>query len=128
MPTGGYEHVGLSLERSVPNLTSTSDKQRHYKNSVDKHLWSKVLRLGIQDALGKSAVTIKQSREQLRADALQWILSPDTGPSSFRWVCQLFDLSAVAVLEAIAAEARRRIPDKGRRRPMGARLKYWTSN
>ena len=128
MPTGGTEHVGKSIVRSRPNLTSTSTKERHYKNSADKNLWSRVLRLAIIDALGASALGAKDNREQLRAEALQWILSPDTGPSSFRWTCGLFNLSPVAVMQEIATEARRRTPDKGRRRPMGARLKYWTSN
>ena len=123
-----HEHLGKSVVRSVQNLTSTTARQSHQRQSVDKTLWARVLRLAVLDCLGASQVTHQNTKTGLRDDALEWILSPDNGPSSFRWVCALFNLSPVAVREAIAAEARRRIPDKTSRRPMGARLKYWTTN
>ena len=123
-----HEHLGRSIERSRPNLTSTSPHPRKEQKSEDKTLWARVFRLAVLDALGASALGAKDNREQLRAEALQWILSPHDGPATFRWTCALFNLSPLAVKEAVTKEVNRRIPDKTSRRPMNLRVKYWTTN
>ena len=123
-----HEHLGRSIERSRENLTSTSPQPRRERQSEDKTLWARVLRLAVLDCLGASPATHKNTKAGLRADALQWILAPQDGPASFLWVCALFDLSPLAVKEAITTEARRRRTDKTSRRPLHIRLKYWTTN
>ena len=126
MITPAHEVLGRSVERSFTNLTSTTARPSHHRKSTETELWSKVLRLAVLDALCASPVTQKDTREELRDDAAQWILSDLDGPASFRWTCQLLSLSPAAVREAITNEANRRRTDKRKR--MSVRMKYWTRN
>ena len=128
MLSGSVEHLGQSIQRSVRDLTSTSTTPRQLsrKDSAETELWSRMLRLAIQDSLGCAPVIPRDRMEHLRDDALLWILDDQDGPASFKWVCQLLGLSPGAVREAVMDELDRAGPDKSA--GMGHRIRYWTRN
>ena len=126
MLTGTTEHLGTALPQSVKSVTATTPRQLSRKESAENVLWSRMLRLAIQDALGCAPLALRDSMEGLQDDALSWIQSDQDGPGSFKWVCGIFHLSHGAVREAIMVELNRRDPDNSAR--MGKRIRYWTRN
>ncbi len=128
MLSGSVEHLGKSVQRYVRDLTSTSTmpRQRTGKHAEEIALWSRMLRLAIQDSLGCAPVIPRDKMEHLRDDALLWVQSDENGPASFKWVCGILGLSSDAVKESVMAELHRSKADNSA--GMGHRIRYWTRN
>jgi hypothetical protein len=72
-----------------------SQMSRPHVSGPLAHLAIAVLESAIRDARG--------SRPRVRADALDWIESTDTGPFSVAWICDLLELDAGVVRAQLRA-------------------------
>lgn len=71
---------------------------------AERALWAAVLELAIRDATNKRPRYAGGDSNAVRNSAIRWLMSESLEPSSFRWVCGLFDLCPAVVRRRVLVE------------------------
>ena len=71
---------------------------------AERSLWAAVLELAIRDASGDKPRYAGESAKAVRKSAIRWMMSASVEPSSFRWICALFDLCPAVVRQRVLVE------------------------
>lgn len=67
-------------------------------------LWAAVLELAIRDASGDKPRYAGGDANAVRNSAIRWIKSESVEPSSFRWICVLFDFDPAVIRRRVLVE------------------------
>lgn len=100
--------MGLELEPGYPVNPAIGEELRPYLA-----LWGAVLELAIVDAAGAVRSVYGYGHDRAKAmtlierQAVDWFeRTDDTGPGSFGWICELFNLRPEDVRQAIKKKTR----------------------
>lgn len=71
---------------------------------AERALWAAVLELAIRDATCKWPRYAGGNANAVRNSAIRWIKSESAEPSSFRWICVLFDFDPAVIRRRVLVE------------------------
>lgn len=71
---------------------------------AERDLWAAVLDLAIRDAGGDKPRYAGGDANAVRNSAIRWIKSESVEPSSFRWICVLFDFDPAVIRRRVMVE------------------------
>jgi hypothetical protein len=81
--------------------TNFSDDQQP-QESPERALWAAILERALLDVRGNVKPTGREDRIGLQSEAVEWLNSSSIEPGSFRFCCEVLDLSPAAILESVA--------------------------
>lgn len=68
---------------------------------AERDLWAAVLDLAIHDAGGDKPRYAGGDANAVRNSAIRWLMSESLEPSSFRWICVLFDFDPTVIRQRV---------------------------
>lgn len=71
---------------------------------AERSLWAAVLEMAIRDATGERPRYSGGYSNAVRNSAIRWLMSESLEPSSFRWICVLFDFDPAVVRRRVLVE------------------------
>lgn len=71
---------------------------------AERALWAAVLELAIRDAACEKPRYAGGDANAVRNSAIRWLMSESLEPSSFRWICGLFDFDPAVIRRRVLVE------------------------
>lgn len=68
---------------------------------AERSLWAAVLEMAIRDATGERPRYSGGYSNAVRNSAIRWLMSESLEPSSFRWICVLFDFDPAVIRQRV---------------------------
>ena len=81
------------------------DDDQQPQESPERALWAAILQRAVADARGLTRPHPHEDSARIQASAVKWFRSRSIEPGSFRFCCEVLDLSPSAVLEKVSQGA-----------------------